>query len=90
MHPGGLAELLSPPLSDRRIWLCCAWPVGCQHFTLSLPRCRPAAHHMGDPQAWPVSAVSVAETRAQATAAELAEIARIAAKEPLRSAQLCG
>ena len=45
---------------------------------------------MGDPQAWPVSAVSVAETRAQATAAELAEIARIAAKEPLRSAQLCG
>lgn len=45
---------------------------------------------MGDPQAWPVSAVSVAETRAQATAAELAEIARIAAKEPLRSAQLRG
>jgi serine/threonine-protein kinase SRK2 len=44
-----------------------------------------AAPPLGDPQAWPVSAVSVAETRAQATAAELAEIARIAAKEPLRN-----
>lgn len=47
---------------------------------------RPAP--IGDPQPWPSSAISVAETRGQASAAELAEMARIAAKEPLRSALL--
>lgn len=41
---------------------------------------------MAAPQPWPGSALSVAESRGQAGAAELAEMARLAAKEPLRSA----